>query len=176
MYRLLLIIFSLSLLTSCSNRPLDIDSSTATLHPESSEERRANSMDSLLTKSKDSIILYSSNKATSKDEPTGTGVTKSYLWRATLESISFMPLTSADSNGGVIITDWYSAPNSPNERLKFNILVLSPQLQISSIKVTAFKQVHSSGAWQPAESSKELSRTIEDNILRKAIALRASAK
>lgn len=177
MYRILAVIFALSLLAGCSNRPLNVDSSTATLHPESGEEKRMSDMGSLLTKSNEPIILYSSNKKNSGGESNdaGTGVAKSYLWRAAIESISFMPLVSVDSNGGVIATDWYSSPNSPNEKLKFNILVLNSQLQISSIKVTAFKQVYRSGTWHSVESTKELSRTIEDNILRKAIALKAAA-
>ena len=84
-----------------------------------------------------------------------------------------MPLISIDSNGGVIMTDWYKSPDSNKERLKFNIFVLSTEIQLGSIKVTAFRQVDNFGQWKAAEVSKELAQTIEDNILRKAIALRA---
>ena len=44
----------------------------------------------------------------------------SYLWRATLDTVSFMPLASADPFGGVILTDWYTDPQNPNERVKIN--------------------------------------------------------
>ena len=40
----------------------------------------------------------------------------SYLWRASLDTLSFMPLVQTDSNGGVIVTDWYANPNTPTER------------------------------------------------------------
>src|SRR5262245_8131754 len=53
----------------------------------------------------------------------GIGV-NSFLWRASLDTVSFMPLLSADPFGGVIITDWYSPPESPGERFKLNIYIL----------------------------------------------------
>lgn len=175
MLRLLAIIGLLFIITACKGG-VTVDDSESVYHPETPEQHRSDDMDSLLTKNKDPIVIYSSKKSASgsSGNAAGNGVAGSYLWRATLESIAFMPLSSVDSNGGVIITDWYSSPNSPNERLKFNIIILSPELQISSIKVTAFRQVQHFGQWQSAEVTKELSRTIEDNILRKAIALNAT--
>lgn len=163
--------------TSCSIPKSKIDSSEETLHPQTAEDRREENMKSILTKSDEPLVIYSSNKKKSASGGGGySGIAGSYLWKAALESISFMPLTSVDSNGGVIITDWYQAPDSKNERLKFNILILSDELQIKSIKVTAFRQVETFGRWSSTEINKEFSRTVEDNILRKAIALRAAAE
>jgi hypothetical protein len=178
MYRILLIASLFGLISACSIPSSKIDRSEETYHPQTAEDRRENDMQSLLTKSDEPLVIYSSNKKKSGGGGGGgesSGIAGSYLWRAALESIAFMPLNSVDSNGGVIITDWYRAPDSHNEKLKFSIFILNPDLQISSIKVTAFRQVENLGHWRPATVNKELSRVIEDNILRKAIALKAQA-
>ena len=75
----------------------------------------------------DGFNVFGSSKP--EDQGGGIGV-NSYLWRASLDSISFMPLSSADPFGGVIITDWYSPPESPNERFKLNIYILGRQLRV----------------------------------------------
>ena len=64
----------------------------------------------------------------------------SFLWRASLDTISFMPLASADPFGGVLITDWYSAPETPGERMKLTVYILDRQLRADGIRVAAFKQ------------------------------------
>ena len=176
MYRLLIIIALMGSISACSGKKINIDTSEATYHPETNEDRRGNDMDSILTKKAGPMVLFSSKKGPidgSSNASSGNGVGSSYLWRATLESIAFMPLSTVDSNGGVILTDWYSAPSTPNERLKFNILILSSEINISSIKVVAFREVQRFSVWHSAEVAKDLGRVIEDNILRKAIALRA---
>lgn len=144
--------------------------------PQVGDDRHYSEMQSLITKSDEPIILYGGKKKSSSDSDGGGSLTNSYLWRAALESISFMPLIAVDSRGGAILTDWYSTHQSPNEKFKFNIIILSSELQISSIRVHAFKQVKNmSGQWQPVQVSADLSRNIEDNILRKAISLKAKA-
>lgn len=176
MYKLLIIIALMFSVSACSGKKLTIDTSEKTYHPETNEDRRDNDMDSILTKKSGPLVLYSSKKGpigSSSDDSSASGVGGSYLWRATLESISFMPLSTVDSNGGVVLTDWYSAPSTPNERLKFNILILSSEINISSIKVVAFREVQRFSVWHSAEVAQDLGRVIEDNILRKAIALRA---
>src|SRR5579862_8835017 len=64
----------------------------------------------------------------------------SYLWRATLDTLSFMPLVSADPFGGVIITDWYEDPKTPGERFKVNALILDKSLRADGVRITVFKQ------------------------------------
>lgn len=167
MLRILSAIALLWLLSACSG---DV---THDYHPQTAEEHREDDMKSIVTKSDEPIIIYGGKSKSGGGE--GSGVAGSYLWRAALESISFMPLASSDSHGGTIITDWYSSPSTPNERFKFNILILSSDLQIGSIKVNAFRQLNTMGQWRSAEISKEIPRNIEDNILRKAISLRAKA-
>ena len=128
-------------------------------------------MKNIVTKTDEPIVIYGAKKDSSGGT-TGTGVANSYLWKAALESMSFMPLISSDSNGGTILTDWYSPPETPNEKFKFNVFVLSNDLQINSIKITAFKQKLESGQWRSVTTNKELARNMEDKILRRAIALR----
>ena len=174
MPKIINILILLTLLTSCSGTGT-VDRSDEVYNPQVGDDRHVSEMKSLITKSDEPLIIYGGKKKKSSDSM-GDGVAHSYLWRASLESISFMPLIAVDANGGAILTDWYSSPKTPNEKFKFNILVLSSELQINSIKVNAFRQVKNmAGIWQPAEVSRELSQNIEDNILRKAISLKAKA-
>lgn len=96
----------------------------------------------------------------------------SYLWRAALDTVSFMPLTSVDPFGGVILTDWYSADSSSNERFKLNVLVLGQALRADGIKVSVFRQTKRGGSWRDAGSDASMSRQIEDSILTRARQLR----
>jgi hypothetical protein len=172
MFRILSIIGLLSLLTACNGQ---VERNYSDYHPQVGEDLRNSKMDSIVTKSKDPIVIYGGKKGSS-DTGAGSGMAGSYLWKASLESIAFMPLISSDSNGGAIITDWYAAPESPNEQFKFNIFILNPELQVTSIKVVAFKQVRGAGGqWHSVIVNKELARNVEDNILKKAISLRAKA-
>ncbi len=95
-----------------------------------------------------------------------------YLWRAALESVAFMPITQADSNGGVIITDWYSQPEQPNERVKANILILGKTLRADALKVTLFKQQRTGGDWTNVDVAKATTTALEDTILTKARAIK----
>jgi hypothetical protein len=98
-----------------------------------------------------------------------------HLWRASLESVGFMPLQTTDSTGGVITTDWYSAPSAPDERVKANILILGKSLRPEALKVALFRQVkNAQGAWADAPTSPATVRALEDTILTKARALRVS--
>jgi hypothetical protein len=103
---------------------------------------------------------------------TGVGV-NSYLWRASLDTIAFMPLTSADPFGGVIITDWYSPPESPNERFKTNVYILAKALRADGIKVSVFRQVRDrEGAWVEAAVANSVATDMENAILTRARQLR----
>lgn len=168
-----IILFILALLVAACNA--QVERNYKDYHPEVGEDLRNSKMQSIITKSDDPIIIYG-KKNSSDTGAAGSGFAGTYLWRASLESISFMPLVSSDSNGGAIITDWYADPASPNEQFKFNIFIMSPELQISSIKVNAFKQVRTGGHWVSVNVNKELARNVEDNILKKAIVLRTKAE
>lgn len=107
-----------------------------------------------------------------KAEDNGIGV-NSYLWRASLDTISFMPMASADPFGGVIITDWYSAPENPSERVKLNILILGRELKADGIKVKTFRQEKTkNGDWRDAAVTDATNRALEDTILTRARQMR----
>ncbi len=99
----------------------------------------------------------------------------SYLWRASLETLSFMPLTQADSAGGVIVTDWYSSPAKPDERVKVSVSILDQDLRADALRVAASRQVNQGGAWVDAPVQAATVQRLEDIILTKARDLRRSA-
>ncbi|MGB0695719.1 MAG: DUF3576 domain-containing protein [Rhodospirillaceae bacterium] len=103
----------------------------------------------------------------------GIGV-NSFLWRASLDTVGFMPLTSADPFGGVIITDWYVNNATPDERFKINIYILSKALRADGVKVSAFRQIRDVGSssWLDAPVSDNVSVDFENAILTKARQLR----
>jgi len=95
-----------------------------------------------------------------------------YLWRASLDTISFLPLVSADPFGGVIITDWYSAPETPDERTKVQVYILDRQLRSDGLRVSVFRERLVDDHWVAQPVSDRTARTIEDNILAQARELR----
>jgi hypothetical protein len=98
-----------------------------------------------------------------------------YLWRATLDTLAFMPLASADPYGGVIITDWYINPEKPDERFKATVYILDARLRADGLAVTVFKEVNNgSGAWTTSPTSDQTSTDIENAILTRARQLRLS--
>lgn len=96
-----------------------------------------------------------------------------FLWRASLDTLSFMPLASTDPFTGVIATDWAVTPRNPGERFKVTAYMLSPALEASSLKVAVYRQVRSpDGAWVPAAVSPDTPRKLEDAILTRARQIR----
>ena len=91
-----------------------------------------------------------------------------YLWRGTLETIDFMPISSADPVGGMIITDWYSTSNNQTERCKLNIFISGKDLKTENLKVTSFCQEFKNQIWVVKEVDKEKNIKIENAILNKA--------
>ena len=97
----------------------------------------------------------------------------SYLWRASLDTISFMPVNSADPFGGVIITDWHTPREAPSERFKLNVYILDKALRADGIRVAVFRQVQDRlGNWKDAAVPGETGTKIEDAILIRARQLR----
>jgi hypothetical protein len=98
-----------------------------------------------------------------------------YLWRATLDTLAFMPLLSADPYGGVVITDWYINPEKPDERFKATVYILDSRLRADGLNVTVFKEVaNGAGGWVEAPTAAQTSTDIENAILTKARQLRLS--
>jgi hypothetical protein len=117
------------------------------------------------------MTLYGPSKRNKNDENGGIGV-NSYLWRASLDTLAFMPLASADPFGGVILTDWYSPPNTPDERFKVNIYILDRQLRADGIRVSVFRQQREGGGWRDVAVTDDAARRLEDTILTRARQLR----
>jgi hypothetical protein len=95
-----------------------------------------------------------------------------YLWRASLETLSFMPLLQTDSNGGVIVTDWYTNPKNPGERVKVTVSILDQDLRADAIRVAASRQTSQAGNWVEAPVQGATVQKLEDIILTKARDLR----
>ena len=99
----------------------------------------------------------------------------SYLWRAALEAVSFAPLLQADSAGGVIVTDWYTNPQNPGERVKLTVSILDQDLRADAVRVAASREVNQSGTWVAAPVQAATVQKLEDIILTKARDLRRQA-
>ncbi|GAA4048243.1 DUF3576 domain-containing protein [Parerythrobacter jejuensis] len=99
----------------------------------------------------------------------------SYLWRASLETVSFAPLLQADSAGGVIVTDWYTNPSNTSERVKVTVAILDQDLRADALRVAASRQVAQGGTWVDAPVQAATVQKLEDIILTKARELRRQA-
>ena len=91
-----------------------------------------------------------------------------FLWKGALETIDFMPLSSADPIGGTIITDWYSTEDNQNERCKLNIFITGKQLNTKNLRVATFCQEFKNPAWVNKKMNEENNLKIENAILNKA--------
>lgn len=114
------------------------------------------------------------NLTGNKVAPSGLGV-NSYLWRATLDTLSFMPLTTADPTGGVIISDWHANPSVPGERFKLTVYILDTRLRADGVKVSVFRQEQTDAGWRDAVVSPTTAVQLENQILRRARELKVSA-
>jgi hypothetical protein len=112
------------------------------------------------------------------DENSGAGIgVNGFLWRASLDTISFMPIASADPFGGVIITDWYSAPDKPDERIRLNVFIRDRELRADGIKVSVFRQTKDTkGNWVDAPVIAATSTSLENTILTRARQIRLAQK
>jgi hypothetical protein len=107
-------------------------------------------------------------KTPAANAQTGIGV-NAYLWRATLDTLSFMPLATADPWGGVVNYDWYTDPQAPNERFKATVFILDTRLRADALNVTVTKEVKdAAGQWGPAPVAAQTETDLENAILTKA--------
>ena len=98
-----------------------------------------------------------------------------YLWRAALDTLSFAPLAQADSNGGVIVTEWYANPQNPSDRVKLTAVILDRDLRADALRVTAARQTLTNGQWVDAPVTAATVQRLEDIILTRARDLRRAA-
>lgn len=158
------LVFCLGLLTNCGGTSGSNDGP-----PLSADEQRKKGFGKLF--GEDTLVLGKSKSAT---QGTGIGV-NAFLWRASLEVLSFMPLSQVDPFGGVILTDWYSPPATPDEQFKVDLLILDPQLRSDALKVSAFHQVRKKGTWVQTAVPSEMTNDIEEAILLRARQLKIAS-
>ncbi len=158
---LLLLTFSLSGCATGFNMPGWMDADTAR---QNLEERQAKRDGGPKGKIQDSLKLFGSDV---RDSGAVIGV-NSLLWRASLDTISFMPLEEADPFGGVIITEWYNNPNNPKERYKITIYILDTRLRADAVRVSLFMQQNLDGEWVNVSTNEDTRFQLENSILTKA--------
>lgn len=110
----------------------------------------------------------------SKDKPV-IGV-NTYLWRASLDALSFMPLTSADPFGGIIITDWYTSAKNPHERFKVTIFIIGRQLQSNALQIKIFRQLYEKNQWRDAAVKTASIDALEETIFKRARHIKAQQR
>lgn len=149
---------SLLILTSCSGplKPVNDDYETA-----SRREKRA------MDNGKFFGEALTFGGGTRAQDNSALGV-NSCLWKATLDVLSFLPLSTADPFGGVILTDWYTSSSSPSERMKVNVRILDHRLKAGALKVTVFRQKRQAHDWVDQAVSPQMMTKLEDAILTKA--------
>lgn len=143
-----------------------------TYKPKSTEDERKEAIGRLT--GDDGFVLTGGKSDDTNISGSPIGV-NSYLWRATLDTFSFMPLASADPFGGTIITEWYEDPKTPGERFKVNALILDKTLRADGVKITLFKQKLDKGTWRDQKVDATLARSLEDTILTRARELRVKS-
>ncbi|MBO1328478.1 DUF3576 domain-containing protein [Acetobacter suratthaniensis] len=102
------------------------------------------------------------------------GGVNAYLWRATLDTISFMPVATADAEGGIILTDWYTPPAAHDERFKITAFILDRRLRSDALRLSVFRQVREGGAWVDTPPAPNTASDIAARILSRARKLRAN--
>lgn len=165
----LLLGFVLALpLAACDADSENIDAGN---YPKTEKDRRKERIGKLTG---DGLVLGGSDESGSNAGSNPLGV-NSFLWRATLDTLAFMPLASADPFGGVVLTDWYEDPKATGERFKVNALILDRQLRADSIKISVFRQKKSpQGLWVDDAVDNGISRKLEDAVLTRARELRVA--
>ena len=98
------------------------------------------------------------------------------LWQASLETLSFMPLASADPIGGVIISDWYNDPAATNERVKVNLIISGLELRADALRVSLFRETLRGGKWVATATSVAAARQLENIVLTRARDLAVSRR
>ena len=171
---LLALVCCACLLAASACGPIDKEASYPTGKPKGSD-KMAYSDDKRETIWGPDETLSSKLFGGEKDKNGGGGIgVNSFLWSAALNTISFMPVASADPFGGVILTDWYENPETPGQRFKLNVYILDKQLRADGVRVSVFKQKLAGGLWRDDKVPDNMSENIENVILTRARELRVA--
>ena len=164
--RHIIIIISVLTLAACGSTKND--SKSYPLDHDDARKIKAGS----ITGGEKGFTILGNNGKDDDSKKSGIGV-NSFLWRASLDTISFMPVSQADPFGGVILTDWYEDPAVKGERFKVNITILDDRLRADGVRVALFRQKFDAKAgWRDETVLKESERDIENTILTRARELR----
>ena len=118
---------------------------------------------------------HKARRADSASSRVSTIGVNAYLWRASLETLAFMPMAQVDSNGGVLVTDWYANPQSPEERVKVTVAILDRDLRADALRVSAVRQTLQGGQWLEAPVRAGTVQKLEETILARARDIRNAA-
>ena len=120
---------------------------------------------------------FTFGRGSSRESASNTGIgVNGFLWRASLDTMSFIPLASADPFGGVIISDWYAPPETPDERFKITVYILGTELRSDGIRAAVFRQEkQGESSWLDAPVGAETSTQLENAILTRARQLRVAS-
>ena len=161
--RLFLVIVLLSIFASCSGKVEKFDND-----PTIYSQRDAYRMKNIREQGSFLKDLFSIG-SDSKGQDKSNLPINPYLWKASLEVISStMPLSSIDSNSGIIISEWYNLKNKPNERVKISVLINSKELRADGLKVTIFKQIYKGSSWTNTQINPKIVISLERKIIQKA--------
>ena len=164
-FRTAMILLAASFLVACA------DGKPSEAWKDDTDEALERTGGSLLGSGTEGNFLFGGPEDKNQDSGAGIGV-NAFLWRASLDTLSFMPLNSADPFGGVIITDWYSEPDNPRERFKVNIFILGRDLRSDGVRAAVFRQRLTQAGWVDARVSEETASELEDAILTRAREIR----
>ncbi len=103
-----------------------------------------------------------------------TGTVNPFLWRASLDTLADLPVNKADPLGGLIVYDWKTFTEAPNERIKATVYILDTRLRADGVKVAVFRQTNQGGQWVDAATDEETGIQLENKILERARFLKAS--
>lgn len=156
------------------------DGETQTYFPEKDQSGNYNPAPSTARQSvfgDGGLAIFGGGQKKGQDQGGGSGIgVNSFLWRATLDTISFMPLASADPFGGVIITDWYSPPQTPAERFKVTVYILDRALRADGLRVSVFRQGRQGDDWIDQATAPATATNMENAILQRAREFRMEAE
>ena len=156
----------LTLLAGCG---LPVRQTTNAEYDQSYQDKHIGSMSS-----DDTLFSFGRGNTPADADGGGLGV-NAFLWRGALETLSFMPLASADPFGGVIITDWYQPPASSGERFKATAYILGRQLRADGVRVSIYRQVQQGAQWVDAPVTNATATDIENKVLARARELKTQS-
>jgi hypothetical protein len=164
------VVVALLVLAAACSSDVPVDSSNYPKHGPRQQDRAEGS----LLGGDGGLVLFGGKKADPNEQGGGIGV-NAYLWRASLDTLGFMPLASADPFGGVIITDWYSPPEAPEERFKVNLYILDRQLRADGVRAAVFRQRRApDGRWLDTTVEPATVVDLENAILTRARQIRVN--